>query len=168
MILVMMGVSGCGKSTIGRIVAMQHGWRFAEGDDLHPPDNVAKMARGIPLDDADRAPWLDRVAALLDRWQAEGTQGVVTCSSLKRAYRQRIIGKRMGVRLVYLHTPRAVLAARLEHRHGHYMPASLLDSQLAALEPPRADEAPIEIDVSGSANESTALVNARLQTGQTD
>jgi len=135
-----MGVSGSGKSTVGSALAHQLGWQFQEGDALHPPDNVAKMHAGIPLDDEDRAPWLRAVAARIDEWRARGEAGVITCSALKRKYRDAIIGDRPEVRLVYLTAPPALIAERLAGRRGHFMPASLLESQLAALEPPDPDE----------------------------
>ena len=139
-IVVVMGVSGSGKTTVGAALARRLGWSFQEGDALHPPKNVAKMRTGIPLDDADRVPWLRAVAARIDEWRERGEAGVITCSALKRKYRDMIIGDRKGVRLVYLTAPPAVIAQRLAERHGHFMPASLLESQLATLEPPDADE----------------------------
>lgn len=139
-VAVVMGVSGAGKTTIGVALARRLGWRFQEGDDLHPPENVAKMHAGIPLDDHDRAPWLRAVAARIDQWRARGEAGVITCSALKRRYRDVIIGNRPEARLVCLIAPPAVLAERLSRRHGHFMPASLLESQLQTLEPPGPDE----------------------------
>ncbi len=146
-ILVVMGVSGSGKTTIAVPLAARLGWVFLEGDDLHPPANVAKMHAGRPLDDEDRWPWLDAIAAWIDARQAAGEPGVVTCSALKRAYRDRLIGARQGVRLVYLHADRALLAERLAHRTGHFMPASLLDSQIATLEPPAPEEHALSVDL---------------------
>jgi carbohydrate kinase (thermoresistant glucokinase family) len=128
-------------------LARRLGWRFQEGDALHPPENVAKMRSGHPLDDDDRAPWLAAIAARIDAWRCEDASGVVTCSALKRAYRDVIIGERRGVRLIYLHGDRALLSARLARRAGHFMPASLLDSQLGTLEPPGPDEHPIAVSV---------------------
>ena len=148
-VLVVMGVSGSGKTTVARGLALRLGWAFEEGDALHPAANVAKMHAGHPLDDADRGPWLDRIAGWIDAQRTAGQPGVVTCSALKRAYRERIIGARPDVRLIYLHAPRAVLAERIGNRHDHFMPASLLDSQLATLEEPGEDERPIRADVSG-------------------
>ena len=139
-IVVVMGVSGSGKTTVGVALARRLGWLFQEGDALHPPENVAKMRAGIPLDDADRVPWLRAVAAGIDKWRDRGEAGVITCSALKRCYREMIIGNRPGVRLVYLTAPPALIAQRLAGRHGHFMPASLLESQLATLEPPDPDE----------------------------
>jgi carbohydrate kinase (thermoresistant glucokinase family) len=136
-VAVLMGVSGPGKTTIGRQLATRLGWRFAEGDALHPPENLAKMRSGEPLTDADRAPWLAAVGRVIDDWRARREPGVITCSALKRAYRRQIIGDRPNVRLIYLEGPRALIAQQLAERRGHFMPASLLDSQFATLEPPR-------------------------------
>ena len=146
-VLVIMGVSGCGKTSVAMELVARLGWVFQEGDALHPPANVEKMRSGMPLTDDDRWPWLDRVAAWIDARRAAEGSGIITCSALKRAYRDRIIGARTGVRLVYLHGDRALLAARVAARKHEYMPASLLDSQLATLEPPGADERPISLDV---------------------
>ena len=129
MIVVVMGVSGAGKTTVGRAVAAALGWPFVDADELHPRANLEKMARGEPLDDADRAPWL---AAVADKMRAL-PDGVVACSALKRAYRQQL-HVRDDVRFVLLDVPATELARRLERRKGHYMPASLLASQLATLE----------------------------------
>src|SRR5438552_2564312 len=118
-----MGVSGAGKTTIGQRLAKRLGWTFAEGDDLHPLENVAKMRSGQPLTDADRAPWLAAVAAMIDRWRARREPGVITCSALKRSYRRQIIGPRRDVRLVFLHGSRELIAERLARRRGHFMPA---------------------------------------------
>jgi len=147
MILVVMGVAGSGKSTVGRMLAEHLGFAFAEGDSYHPAANVEKMGRGVPLDDADRWPWLDHMAGKIDRWHGQGLDVVLTCSALKRAYRQRLIGVRPGVRLVFLHGTPAVIAGRLGERRDHFMPADLLASQFDALEPPDADEAPIVAEV---------------------
>jgi len=144
---VVMGVSGSGKSTVGRVLADRLGWEFVDGDALHPPANIAKMEAGQPLDDADRAPWLAAIAARIDEWLAAGTPGVVTCSALKRRYREAIIGGRRAVRLIYLAGSPALIACRIAGRRGHFMPASLLESQLAALEPPAAEEYPIIVRI---------------------
>lgn len=146
-VAVVMGVSGSGKTTVGRALAQRLGWDFQEGDELHPPENIAKMRAGLPLDDHDRAPWLRAVAARIDAWLERGETGVVACSALKRAYRDTVIGGRPAVRLVHLTAPRALLADRLRGRHGHYMPASLLDSQLETLEPPGPEERAIAVAV---------------------
>jgi carbohydrate kinase (thermoresistant glucokinase family) len=144
---VVMGVTGAGKTTVGEHLAERFNWEFEEGDRLHPPENVAKMRSGHPLTDADRAPWLTAVAGTIDLWRARGASGVITCSALKREYRRQIIGDRRGVRLIYLDGSRAQIADRLARRRGHFMPASLLDSQFAALEPPGSDENPITVSI---------------------
>lgn len=161
-VLVLMGVSGTGKSAVAMALVARLGWPFQEGDALHPPANVEKMRGGTPLTDDDRWPWLDRVAGWIDARLAAGESGVVTCSALKRAYRDRIIGARAGARLVFLHGSRALLAARVGARHHEYMPASLLDSQLATLEPPGADERPISLDVTPPPEALAASVIAAL------
>ncbi len=142
-----MGVAGAGKTTVGERLAERLGWEFAEGDRFHPPENVAKMQSGHPLTDADRAPWLAAIAGAIDAWQARNARGVMTCSALKREYRRRIIGDRPGVRLVYLNGSRELIAARLAARRNHFMPASLLDSQFATLEPPGPNENPITVAI---------------------
>ena len=146
-VLILMGVSGCGKTTIGEILAAKLGWEFLEGDALHPPANVAKMAAGTPLDDADRLPWLRAIARQIDAWQGQDKSGVVACSALKRDYRDILIGSRVDMRLVYLQGVRDVIAARLATRGGHFMPPALLASQFAALEEPTPDEHPIIVPV---------------------
>ncbi len=146
-IAVVMGVAGVGKTTVGERLAERLNCEFIEGDRLHPPENLAKMQSGQPLTDTDRAPWLDAVAGAIDAWRARDASGVITCSALKRDYRHRIIGEGVGVRLIYLAGSRALIAARLAARRGHFMPASLLDSQFAALEPPEPEENPIAVSV---------------------
>ena len=147
LVLVVMGVSGSGKTTVGALLAGRLGWSFAEADDFHPAANITKMRSGIPLDDSDRLPWLQAIAAQIDRWRAEGRSGVVTCSALKRRYRDIIIGDRPEVRIVYLKGDRELIAHRLAARHGHFMPASLLDSQFAELEEPGPEERPIIVQI---------------------
>jgi gluconokinase len=146
-IAVVMGVSGSGKTTIGRALAGRLGWSFEEGDALHPPENIAKMSGGQPLNDTDRGPWLAAVAARIDAWRDAGASGVITCSALKRRYRELIIGNRREVRLVYLSGSRELIAARMAQRPDHFMPASLLDSQLETLEPPVPAENAITVSV---------------------
>jgi gluconokinase len=154
MIVVVMGVSGAGKTTVGKALAEAMGWPFVEGDELHPPANVEKMRRGEPLDDADRAPWLEKIAERMRGMK----DGVVACSALKRAYRDRL-RVREDVRFVLLEVPRAVLDERLARRRGHYMPASLLPSQLATLE--TADDT-IVVDGAQSVGEIVAAVRAHI------
>jgi carbohydrate kinase (thermoresistant glucokinase family) len=149
-VLVLIGVSGCGKTAVALELRRLLGWKFMEGDDLHPLANVEKMRSGRPLDDADRWPWLERVAQWIDERLAAGEPGIITCSNLKRAYRRITIGERKGVTLVFLHAPEPVIAARLARRDHRYMPASLLHSQFEILEEPAADEHPVEVDVEGS------------------
>lgn len=144
-----MGVSGSGKSTVGEALAKRLGWLFEDGDALHPAANVAKMRAGHPLDDDDRAPWLAAIGAKIEAWRAAGTPGVVTCSALKRRYRDVIAGGRDDVRLIYLEGSPALIAARLAGRRGHFMPAALLQSQFAALEPPNLEEAPVVVSIDG-------------------
>ena len=136
--VVIMGVSGCGKSSVGAGLAARLGLNYRDGDDLHPPENVAKMRTGMPLTDGDRWPWLDRVGQVL----LADAPVIVGCSALKRAYRDRIRTAAGGpVTFVHLAGSQEVIAARMALRQGHYMPLSLLDSQFAALEPPAAEEA---------------------------
>ena len=144
-IAVVMGVSGSGKSTVGHLLAERLGCDFAEGDDFHPPANVVKMAGGTPLDHDDRWPWLESIAAWIDVHVDDGRDGVVTCSSLKKSYRDVL--RRDAVTFVYLRGSHALLAERMAGRTGHFMPASLLDSQLATLEEPSADGRAITIDI---------------------
>jgi carbohydrate kinase (thermoresistant glucokinase family) len=163
MILVAMGVSGSGKTTIGSLLANTLGWQFQEGDTLHPPENVAKMSAGIPLSDADRLPWLQKIAEVIDGWRARGESGVVTCSALKRSYRNIIIGDRPGVRLLYLKGSPDLIRQRMAARHGHFMPTALLDSQFSILEDPSPDENPIVVDIGGEPQEIAREIACRLR-----
>lgn len=146
-VAVLMGVSGSGKTTIAMKLAERLGWQVLEGDKLHPPANVAKMASGTPLDDADRWPWLHAIADAIDAWRADGVSGAVACSALKRSYRGILIGSRSDVVLVYLQGSQALIAERVAARHGHFMPPGLLDSQFQTLEEPGDDEHPIVASV---------------------
>ena len=148
-IVVLMGVSGSGKTTVAALLAAALGCQFQEGDDLHPRENVEKMHGGTPLTDADRLPWLRRIAEEIDGWRARGECGVLTCSALKRSYRDIIIGHRHDVVLVYLKGSRDLIHQRMAARHEHFMPIALLDSQFATLEEPTPDEHPIIVDVGG-------------------
>lgn len=142
-----MGVSGAGKSTVGEAVARRLDLPFVEGDAFHPPENVAKMRGGTPLTDDDRASWLRALAERIREASVAGTGIVVTCSALKRAYRDVLRSAASGLRFVHLRGPRGVIAERLAGRSGHYMPPSLLDSQLATLEEPGPDEGAWVLDV---------------------
>jgi len=155
--IVVMGVSGSGKTTVGEALAERLGWRFIEGDRFHPAQNVAKMSAGIALDDHDRVPWLKALAAEIAKAEAAGHPCVMGCSALKRAYRDILRNGAPRVRFVHVHGDRAVLAARLSQRAGHFFPASLLDSQLAALEPLGADEGGVIVDVGLSTDEQVEL-----------
>nr|WP_315228129.1 gluconokinase [uncultured Limnohabitans sp.] len=160
--LIIMGVSGCGKSTVGQRLAQRIGVPFLEGDALHPPRNVALMAAGTPLTDADRAGWLDAIAERLSGLgPREGL--VVSCSALKRAYRDRLRAAAPDLQFVHLHGTRALLAARLRERQGHYMPPALLDSQLDTLEIPSADEAVLTLDIAEPADPLVAQIEHHLQ-----
>ena len=159
--LLLMGVSGSGKSTVGDLLAKRLGWIMAEGDELHPLENVEKMRKGIPLTDADRWPWLDRIGALLKTWADEGRSGLVTCSALKRAYRARLLAARPDLCFVYLKGSEALIASRVAARHHEYMPASLLRSQFDTLEEPEPGEPVITIDADATPEaEVEAIIEA--------
>lgn len=159
-VLVIMGVSGSGKSTVAALLAGQLGWDLAEGDDMHPDENVAKMHAGQPLTDEDRWPWLDTVASWINEHTMAGSPGIVTCSALKRIYRDVLRGNH--VVFVHLVGSKDQIGRRLIARTGHYMPAGLLDSQIATLEPPGPDEHVLEIDVALKPAAEAAEIIARL------
>jgi gluconokinase len=162
-VVVVMGVSGSGKTVVGRRLAVAIGSRFYDADDLHPPENVARMRAGTPLTDADREPWLVRLGALVDGTLADEGPGIVlACSALKRAYRHRLRVDDPRVRLVHLAGPEPVIRARIEARTDHYMPASLLPSQLAALEPPGPDENPLTVEVAAAPDDIVATILTAL------
>jgi gluconokinase len=144
-IVVLMGVSGCGKTTVGQKLAGALGWTFRDADEFHPPANVAKMSAGLPLTDADRAPWLAAIRAYIDACLNRRENAVITCSALKESYRQEIIPDPATVKLVYLKGDFALLQERLRERPGHFMKADMLESQFAALEPPQ--HAALTLDV---------------------
>src|SRR5580658_9905879 len=146
-VLVVMGVSGSGKSTIAAMLAHRLHWTYEDGDWLHPKSNIEKMHHGEPLNDADRWPWLHAIADWIDTTRQSGARGVVACSALKRAYREILVGERSDVRLVYLKGDRDLIARRVAARSDHFMPPELLDSQFAALEEPQADEHPIVVSI---------------------
>jgi gluconokinase len=151
MIVVLMGVSGVGKTTIGELLAQRLGWRFIEGDDYHPRQNVAKMAAGIPLEDADRWPWLDALNAIL-RGQGDA---IIACSALRESYRRRLLAGIAEARVVHLRGAKALIASRLAERKHRYMPASLLDSQFATLEAPTGA---LSIDVAADPESCAAAI----------
>ncbi len=162
-VVVVMGVSGSGKTTVAMLLAAALGWSFVEGDDLHPPANVEKMHGGTPLTDADRLPWLERIAETIDDWRGRGQSGVVTCSALKREYRRVLVGGRPDVRLVYLQGSREMIGRRMAARHEHFMPVALLDSQFATLEEPAESEHPITVSVGGRPEEIVTEVILELE-----
>ena len=159
-LIVVMGVCGCGKSTVGQQLAAARGVEFAEGDLFHPPENVARMAAGIPLTDEDRQGWLATLADRLAAARAAGQGLVLSCSALKRSYRDVLRHGAPDLQFVHLTGSRELLSERMNHRPGHYMPASLLDSQLAILEPPGADENAVTFDV---AQPPESIVAALMQ-----
>ena len=159
-VLVVMGVSGSGKSTVAAMVAEQLGWDFAEGDAMHPQANVDKMHAGTPLTDEDRWPWLDVIATWIHTHLDAGTPGVVTCSALKRSYRDVL--RAPGVVFVHVAGDGSLIEDRMSQRSGHFMPTSLLASQLATLEPPQADEAHVTIAADRTPEEESAEVIDRL------
>jgi carbohydrate kinase (thermoresistant glucokinase family) len=146
-VVLIMGVAGCGKTTAGERLAARMGWIFRDADSFHPPENVAKMSSGTPLDDEDRKPWLAAIAAWMDERSQAGEAAVVTCSALKRVYRDALVGERAFVRLVHLSGDKALIAARMAARKNHFMPTALLDSQFATLEPPGEDEDPLVVPI---------------------
>jgi gluconokinase len=145
--VVVMGVSGSGKSTIAERLAARLGWRYEDGDKYHPPANVAKMSAGHPLTDEDRWPWLQAIADEIDRTCKQEERAVVACSALKRAYRDILVHGRNDVRIVFLNGEQALIAARLAARKGHFMPPGLLTSQFKTLEPPQPTERPITVSI---------------------
>lgn len=154
--IVVMGVSGAGKTTTGQTLAAHLGWPFVEGDAFHPQANVEKMAHGTPLTDADREPWLRALADQIAGAEARGESSVLGCSSLKRAYRDILRTGAPRVRFLHVHGTRALLEDRLNHRAGHFFPPKLLESQLATLEPLAADEDGVVIDMALSAEDQVA------------
>ena len=166
-VLILMGVAGVGKTTVGRLVAERLGWDFFDADDLHPPANVAKMRRGEALTDADRVPWLRALRALVERRLAGGTPVVLACSALTARYRNHLLAADPRVQVVWLDAPPAVVARRLGARRGHYAGRELLESQLATLEAPAQPEA-ARIEASGSPDETARRVVTVLSGEETD
>jgi carbohydrate kinase (thermoresistant glucokinase family) len=161
--LIVMGVAGSGKSTVGEALAARLGWRFADGDDFHPPANVAKMSAGTPLTDEDRWPWLRAIAAAVAASLDRGESVVVACSALKRRYRDVLVGGREDVRVVYLQGSKELIAERMAKRRDHFMPTALLDSQFAALEEPGEVERAIVVPIAFSPQEMVEGVVGRLE-----
>jgi len=158
MVIVMMGVAGSGKTTVGKLLASQLGWTFADADDYHSAANVEKMRSGVPLTDADRAPWLKALRSLIACWIAETKNAVLACSALKRDYREKLLVS-PEVRFVYLKGDRELLEERMRSRHGHFMAERMLASQLAALEEPQDA---VVVDVSQSPEEIVAEIRKRM------
>lgn len=163
-VLVVMGVSGSGKTTIASLLARRLDWTFEDGDWFHPPENVAKMKAGTPLTDADRWPWLYAIAGWIEATRASGRHGVVACSALKREYRAVLVGNQPeAVRIVYLEGDRELIGARMALRQGHFMPTGLLDSQFGALEAPGEDERPITVSIAPHPDEVVENIVAALE-----
>jgi gluconokinase len=160
--IVVMGVSGSGKTTVATRLAERLGWEFGEGDDHHPPANVEKMRSGVPLDDDDRTPWLLDLAAWIHEREAAGRGCVLTCSALKRSYRDLLRTGNDDVWFAHVDVPEEVLAERLGSRQGHYMPASLLRSQLDTLQPLQPDEPGLTVPGTGDADEVVASILSAL------
>ena len=161
-VIVVMGVSGSGKSTIASMLAHRLQWTYEDGDWFHPKSNVEKMHHGEPLTDEDRWPWLRAIAAWIDKTRQAGGHGIVACSALKRAYRDILVGDRPDVQLVFLKGDRDLIARRIAARNGHFMPSSLLDSQFATLEEPAADERPIVVSIAPHPREIVDAIVAKL------
>ncbi|MFF1276854.1 gluconokinase [Streptomyces marokkonensis] len=161
-VVVIMGVAGTGKTTIGPLLAARLDVPYAEGDDFHPPANIEKMTAGTPLTDDDRRPWLDAIGEWAHGRAGHG--GVVSCSALKRSYRDRLRAAAPGVVFVHLTGDRALVEDRMSHRQGHFMPTALLDSQFATLQPLEPDEAGVAVDVAGSPEEITERAATALET----
>ncbi|HEY7495514.1 MAG TPA: gluconokinase [Candidatus Tectomicrobia bacterium] len=160
MIILLMGVAGSGKTTVGRLLARALGWRFYEGDDFHPPANVDKMQRGMPLTDDDRWPWLQALKEVIAACLAQGTSAVMACSALKQTYRDYLINCRDEVKPVYLKGSYDLLSQRLAQRQGHFMPRELLASQFATLEEPRQG---LIVDVDNAPETLVAVIRQALR-----
>ncbi len=156
--LLLMGVSGSGKTTTGKRLAKALGWTFRDADEFHPAANIAKMSAGMPLDDDDRWPWLDAIGHWLDAQRLHGGRAVVTCSALRRVYRDRLLYGRTELKLVYLKGSKALIADRLSRRRHEFMPTSLLDSQFATLEEPNRDERALVVDIGRAPNDVVAEI----------
>ena len=161
-VIVVMGVSGSGKSTVASMLANRLQWTYEDGDWFHPETNVEKMHHGEPLTDQDRLPWLRAIAAWIDNTRKAGSHGVIACSALKRAYRDILIGERRDVRLVFLKGDSELIARRIAARDDHFMPTSLLDSQFAALEEPATDERPVTVSIEPHPRDIVDSIIAKL------
>ncbi|MGH3069735.1 MAG: gluconokinase [Streptosporangiaceae bacterium] len=162
MIVVVAGVSGSGKTTVGSLLADRLDWPFTDADALHPAANIAKMHAGHPLSDAERRPWLATVGARMDAYTASGQCAVLACSALKHSYREQLLAGRPGARMVFLHATREVLEARLRARHGHFFPAALLDSQLADLQCPDPVEDVVVVEATTPPDQAVDVIVQRL------
>jgi gluconokinase len=161
--LIMMGVSGSGKSTIADRLAERIGWRSVDGDKFHPASNIAKMSAGHPLTDEDRWPWLKAIAAEIDRSCKADEKAVIACSALKRSYRDVLVHGRDDVRIIYLDGSKQLIAERLAKRRGHFMPSDLLDSQFKTLEPPDDSENPVTVSIDGTPDEIVDHIIGQLR-----
>jgi gluconokinase len=162
MIVLVGGVAGSGKTTVGALLADRLHWRFADADAFHSPANIAKMRSGVPLTDADRQPWLKAICAWMDERAAAGESAVAGCSALKRSYRDDLLSRRPAARLVFLEVSRELAHARLAARHGHFFTAALMDSQFAELEPPEGSEQVIVLNGAEPPNRLVAEIIDRL------
>jgi gluconokinase len=167
-VLIVMGVSGSGKSTIAERLAERLAWSYEDGDEFHPPGNVAKMKAGQPLTDNDRWPWLMAIADEIERACLAGRHAVIACSALKRAYRDVLVHGRSDVRIIFLNGTQALIAGRLVRRKDHFMPPGLLDSQLATLEPPDADENPVTVSIDASVDAIVDDIVRQMKLGLLD
>ena len=161
-IVIVSGVAGSGKTTVGTQLARRLGWRFADADGFHSAANVAKMQAGIPLTDEDRVPWLRAITSWMDDIEARGESGVITCSALKRRYRDELLSGRAAATMVFLEVSKEDLVQRLTHRSGHFFPEKLLDSQLAAFEPPAPDERVLTLHEDGGPAQTVDEIVTRL------
>lgn len=168
MVIVVMGVAGSGKSTIGSMLAHRLDWQFADADSFHPAANVEKMSRGVPLTDEDRFPWLEAIAAWMDRLGREGRHGIVACSALKRSYRRVLVGSRPDARIVYLKGERELIAARMAARSAHFMPVGLLESQFRTLEEPGPDEIPLVVSIAAPPQDMVDAILLKLRPPSSD
>lgn len=162
-VLIIMGVSGSGKSTIAELLSHELGWDFRDGDEFHPKSNVEKMHSGTPLTDQDRWPWLEAIAAWIDQKRSAGEHAIVTCSALKKSYREILIGPRKDVGLIYLKGDEHLIAERLAKRKDHFMPKGLLRSQFQTLQEPGPDEHPIKVSIAPAPREIAADILRELR-----